>query len=171
MGKIITESGANFGEFAEKDLFHIEKSPIVESLGTGIKRVEFIVRSKSDIIFVEVKTGCLNPNSPDKGENFDQFYDDIADKFIDSLNVYAATVLGRYNGNDDVGANLKSVIPLKDKKIKFVLVVTASDFLEDWLQSPKLELETRLRKVRKIWGINIIVLNRNMAEKYGLIYN
>ena len=51
----------------------------------------------------------------------------------------------------------------------FVLVITADEILEDWLQGPKLELEDRLKHLMKIWNIQIVVLNKNLAVQYGLV--
>ena len=84
MGEIITESGVDFGEFESEDLFPIESSNLLKSLGKGIKTVEFItLKQKDNIIFVEAKTGCPNPQNKEKGgqdaKNFNAFYDDIAD--------------------------------------------------------------------------------------------
>lgn len=36
----------NFGEYDEKDLFHIEKSQIYKKLGDGIPTIEFNVKTK-----------------------------------------------------------------------------------------------------------------------------
>jgi hypothetical protein len=47
-------------------------------------------------------------------------------------------------------------------------VITSDEILEDWLRGPKLELEERLKKTKKIWGVNILVLNRKMAVEYGI---
>ena len=44
MGKIIHESGCEFGEFVEDNLFYIEHSNMLDNLGKGIKTVEFITR-------------------------------------------------------------------------------------------------------------------------------
>ena len=51
----------------------------------------------------------------------------------------------------------------------------AADYLmacgTDWLAGPKAILEERLLALRKIWGIEILVLNYELAEKYNLINN
>lgn len=174
MGEIITESGVDFGEYEAEDLFHIESSNLLKSLGKGIKTVEFItLQQKDNIIFVEAKTGCPNPKNKEKGgqdaENFNAFYDDIADKFIDSLQVYIAGILGNFEDTSEIGKNLTKVKPLKSKKLTFVLVITADEILEDWLQGPKLELEQRLKRLIKIWNVKIVVLNKQLAVEFGLV--
>lgn len=174
MGKIITESGLDFGEFETENLFHIESSDLLKSLGQGVKTVEFITLQKKDnIIFLEAKTGCPNPKNKIKGGkeacNFHSFYNDIADKFIDSLQVYIAGILENYKDNEEIGKNLLNIQPLRYKNLMFVLVITADEILEDWLQGPKLELEDRLKHLMKIWNIQIVVLNKNLAVQYGLV--
>lgn len=64
---------------------------------------------------------------------------------------------------------MKKVKPLRNKEIYFVLVITADEILEDWLNGPKLELEERLRKIMKIWKVKVIVLNTTLAKKFGII--
>ena len=174
MGKIIRESGCEFGKFAEEDLFWIEHSDMFNDFGKGVKTVEFITRLDDRVImFLEAKTGCPNPSNKlkdkDSENKFTKFYDDIAEKFQDSLQIFIAGILERYETNDEIGVNLKKVKPLKNKEIQFVLVITADEILEDWLNGPKLELEERLKKVMKIWKIKIIVLNTSLARKLGII--
>ena len=174
MKKIINESGVAFGEFNSDDLFYIEESDLYKSLGTGIKTVEFIVLDQKDtIIFLEAKTGCPNPQNKEMGgektEKFVEFYNDISEKFIDSLQIYIAGLLEKYGKTEEIGENLMKVKPLEKKKLKFVLVITADEIKEEWLWGPKLELENRLLKLRKIWGISVIVLNKSLAYNYGLL--
>ena len=173
MKKIINESGVAFGEFNSDDLFYIEESDLYKSLGTGIK-TEFIVLDQKDtIIFLEAKTGCPNPQNKEMGgektEKFVEFYNDISEKFIDSLQIYIAGLLEKYGKTEEIGENLMKVKPLEKKKLKFVLVITADEIKEEWLWGPKLELENRLLKLRKIWGISVIVLNKSLAYNYGLL--
>ena len=75
----------------------------------------------------------------------------------------------KYGKTEEIGENLMKVKPLEKKKLKFVLVITADEIKEEWLWGPKLELENRLLKLRKIWGISVIVLNKSLAYNYGLL--
>lgn len=173
MGKIILESGREFGEFDEDNLFYIEHSNMLDNLGRGIKTVEFITLDDNIIMFLEAKTGCPNPLNKLKDSEvknkYIEFYDDIAEKFQDSLQIFTAGILERYEKTDEIGVNLRKVKPLKNKEIYFVLVITADEILEDWLNGPKLELEERLRKIMKIWKVKVIVLNTILAKKFGII--
>lgn len=170
--KIITESEMNFGKFDEENLFHIEDSKIYKDLGSGIKTVEFILKwKKNEILFLEVKTTC--PNSANKNESmektqkFEEYYSEITEKFIDSLQVYLAAVMGRYQDLAEIGAELRSVDSMKEIRLKFILVVkNAKDIT--WLAGPLAELKARLLQVRKIWGVEVAVLNEELAKENKL---
>lgn len=123
--KSIPESGVVFGPYDEKDLFYIEKSKLYGSLGTGLKTVEFVRRTKTGVLFVEAKTNVPNPENKDsseeKREKFEEFYTDVPDKFVDSLGIYTAAILKRYGDTSEIGENL-SLVDLKDKKLTFATV-------------------------------------------------
>ena len=162
----------NFGKFDEENLFHIEDSKIYKDLGSGIKTVEFILRwRKNEILFLEAKTTC--PNSANKNESmektqkFEEYYSEITEKFIDSLQVYLAAVMGRYPDLAEIGAELRSVDSMKEIRLKFILVVkNAKDIT--WLAGPLAELKARLLQVRKIWGVEVAVLNEELAKENKL---
>ena len=170
--KIITESEMNFGKFDEENLFHIEDSKIYKDLGSGIKTVEFILKwKKNEILFLEAKTTC--PNSANKNESmkktqkFEEYYSEITEKFMDSLQVYLAAVMGRYPDLAEIGAELRSVDSMKEIRLKFILVVkNAKDITR--LAGPLAELKARLLQVRKIWGIEVAVLNEELAKENKL---
>lgn len=170
--KIITESEMDFGKFDEENLFHIEDSKIYKDLGSGIKTVEFILKwKKNEILFLEAKTTC--PNSANKNESmektqkFEEYYSEITEKFIDSLQVYLAAVMGRYQDLAEIGAELRSVDSMKEIRLKFILVVkNAKDIT--WLAGPLAELKARLLQVRKIWGVEVAVLNEELAKENKL---
>ncbi len=162
----------NFGKFDEENLFHIEDSKIYKDLGSGIKTVEFILKwKKNEILFLEAKTTC--PNSANKNESmkktqkFEEYYSEITEKFMDSLQVYLAAVMGRYPDLAEIGAELRSVDSMKEIRLKFILVVkNAKDIT--WLAGPLAELKARLLQVRKIWGVEVAVLNEELAKENKL---
>ena len=87
----VVESNMIF-EFEEKHIFQIENSNLHSSLGDGIKTVEFVVSVKPDeILFVEAKSSSPQPKAENK-ERFDEFIDEISDKFIHSFNMYLTSV-------------------------------------------------------------------------------
>lgn len=173
MGVVIKESGVNFGEFQQKNLLQIEKSELLRKIGSGVRTVEFVLLEKcGKIIFVEAKTGCPNPNSvgiqDETREKFEQFYDEIAEKFGDSLQVFLKGIL---KGTEEAvaGTEVMKISNVRNATLEFVLVITSDEILEDWLVAPKEELEYRLKKIRKIWGIKVSVLNKELARKKGLL--
>lgn len=162
----------NFGKFDEEALFHIENSKIYKDLGSGIKTVEFILKwRKNEILFLEAKTTC--PNSANKNESmektqkFEEYYSEITEKFIDSLQVYLAAVMGRYQDLAEIGAELRSADSMKEIRLKFILVVKNAKGIT-WLAGPLAELKARLLQVRKIWGVEVAVLNEELAKENKL---
>lgn len=174
MDKIIHESGANFGPFKDKDLFHIEKSTTYNILGKGVKTVEFICArdDRKSFVLVEAKKTCPNERnreeSPTKIEKYDDYYASIVQKVEDSLQILVATLLERFKFDEGVGENLRK-IRIANADFKFVLVLTSLDVKEDWLAGPKAELERRLLRLRKIWGLKVIVMNQEMAKRLRLV--
>ena len=162
----------NFGKFDEADLFHIEDSKIYKNLGSGIKTVEFILKyDENSIVFLEAKKSCPNAanryESEEKYQKFEEYYSSITEKFVASLQIYLATILDKYQDTSEVGDGLRTVTSMKDIQLKFILVVkNAEDII--WLAGPLAELKARLLQVRKIWGVEVAVLNEKLAGEYNL---
>lgn len=176
MGKItIEESGSIFGPFHEADLFHIEKSEILEKLGSNIKTVEFVVVRKDNkaLLFVEAKKSCPNSahryGSRERKQKYEKYYTNIVQKIEDSMLVTLAAILGRYGSADEIGKNMQGMTALAKRPLQFVLVLTNPEIDISWLSGPKAELEKRLLSIRKTWGLEVIVMNRELAETYHLI--
>lgn len=168
----ILESEMNFGPFEEDSLFQIEDSEIYKELGDGIRTVEFILRyTKDSIIFLEAKKSCPNSSnryeSEEKREKFEEYFSSITKKFIDSLQIYLTVILNKYENMSEVGRNLQNVHSIKDVQLKFVLVVKTADIT--WLAGPLEELKARLLPIRKIWGIDVAVLNEELAKQYKIV--
>lgn len=162
----------NFGKFDETDLFHIEDSEIYKDLGLGIKTVEFILKyDENSIVFLEAKKSCPNASnryeSEEKEQKFEEYYASITEKFIASLQIYLAAILDKFQNSGEVGDNLKTVSSMKNIQLKFILVVKNAEDIT-WLAGPMAELKERLLQIRKIWGVEIAVLNEELAGKYKL---
>lgn len=171
--KIIRESEMDFGEFDEKNLFHIEDSKIYKSLGSGIKTVEFVLKyNENSIVFLEAKKTCPNAanryESKEKQDKFEEYYSSITEKFIASLQIYLATILSRFQDSSEVGDSLNSINAMKEAKLKFILVVKNVEDIT-WLVGPMAELKARLLQIRKIWDIEVAVLNEGLAREHKLI--
>ncbi|MEA2028172.1 MAG: hypothetical protein U9N49_04290, partial [Campylobacterota bacterium] len=115
----VSESGVDFGDFLEDDLFQIEKvlSDYVQ-LGEGINKVEFILKSYYDgtsIVFVEAKSSI--PRDSNK------FFEEIKSKMIHSITVWFSAVAGRHSKlQDHLPKNHKNLNILK-LPIKLILVI------------------------------------------------
>lgn len=163
----------NFGKFEETDLFHIEDSQIYKDIGSGIKTVEFILKyDENSIVFLEAKKSCPNVanryESKKKEQKFEEYYSSIAEKFIASLQIYLAAILDKFQNTEEVGDKLKTVNSMKNIQLKFILVVKNAEDIT-WLAGPLAELKARLLQIRKIWGVEIAVLNEELAGEYKLI--
>lgn len=170
--KIIQESKMNFGPFDEKNLFHIEESQIYKELGDGIKTVEFIVKNgRDDIVFLEAKESCPNVSnryeSEEKEKKFEEYYISITDKFVESLQIFLSVLMDKHENISEVGMELSHIHSMRNIKMKFILVVRKAKDIA-WLAGPLAELKARLRYIRKIWNIDIIVLNEELAKKNKL---
>ena len=169
---VIPESGMNFGKYDEKDLFHIETSEIYKKLGDGIPTVEFILKyNGNNIVFLEAKKSCPNAanrnESKEKEQKFEEYYSSITEKFIASLQIYLAAILDKFQNSEEVGDRLRTVNSMKDIQLKFILVVKNAEDIT-WLAGPLAELKARLLQIRKIWGVEIAVLNEELAGEYKL---
>lgn len=80
-----------------------------------------------------------------------------------------AAILGRYGISREVGQNMQGLTALAKRPLQFVLVLTDPKVEDSWLSGPKAELEKRLLSIRKTWGLEVIVMNRELAETYHLI--
>lgn len=171
--KVIKESEMYFGEFDEKNLFHIEQSKIYKEIGSGVKTVEFVLKYNNSIIFLEAKKSCPNAKNKDSSEEkykkFEEYYCSITDKFVASLQIYIASILNRYGKNNDIGQELLNISDFYNIKLKFILVIKNADDIT-WLAGPMAELKSRLLQYRKIWNIEIAVLNEKIAKEYGLVH-
>ena len=105
--------------------------------------------------------------SKEKEQKFEEYYGSITEKFISSLQIYLAAIMNRYQDTSEIGDNLRSVSNMKDVKLKFILVVKNAEDIT-WLAGPLAELRARLLKVRKIWGVEVVVLNEELAGEYNL---
>ena len=164
MDKIITESGM---DFIADNTFHIEKSDSYLKLKDSIKTVEFIRAKDNKLLFVEAKSSFPKPNNPDNQESSAKFQseiEDICNKFIHSLNLYASIV---------IGVNMQPLPdfqPAIEVSLNFVLIF--NNFEHKWCVPVNKALTNQLRKsecIAKIWKPAVLVLNHETATKRKLI--
>ena len=84
-----------------------------------------------------------------------------------SLQIYLAAILDKFQNSEEVGDRLRTVNSMKDIQLKFILVVKNAEDIT-WLAGPLAELKARLLQIRKIWGVEIAVLNEELAGEYKL---
>ena len=168
---IITESGMDFVISDRSRLFYIENSGLYEKLKGGIRTTEYIYLGKKDVLqFVEAKTTFPNSNnkeeSKEKEIKYNRYYRELCQKYTDSFNILTASLLGK-NGIEDIGEKISAIRSMENIQIRFLLVIKNAE--ETWLSGVKAELEYRLFSLRKIWKIDVQVLNEELAYKKGII--
>jgi hypothetical protein len=166
---IIAESGMTFGPYLDEHCFYIETSKIYQSIeNKGVKIVEFLLfkpKQTPSIFIVEAKTSSPQPATQPR---FDEYINEIKDKFSNTLALFMAIYLKRH---DDVELpdHFKQ---LELSKINFILVLVVKNHKIEWLPALQDELKETLKPTAKIWnlkGIWIQVLNEAGAKEVGLV--
>ncbi|MBE6111696.1 MAG: hypothetical protein E7195_01590 [Peptococcaceae bacterium] len=158
----IIESGMVFGDFAEQDVLHIEKTETYQNIKDHVKTVEFLYTpSHKGIFFIEAKSSTPNPN---KKADYTAFINEICDKFSHSFQLFSSMYMER---QQDLLTGTFAEIDYKT--VKFVLVLVVNGHLEEWLPPLKAELEQHLRYHKQIWDTEIVVLNEVLAQQKHLV--
>lgn len=174
MGVIIEESGLKFGEYSEKQVFHIEECvQYTKSLRQKeIKTCEFILQRGKKLYFIEAKASSPKEIAGDipaedkkhREKSYTDFVEEIVLKMRHSLSLYGNILLKRYE-QDSLPENMANA-DLSDTQINLVLVINTED--GNWKPSPELQdaLRFALRKEINLWRIgNLFVINAEMARK------
>lgn len=169
MGEYVIESGMKFGPFPADALIRIESSPQYVKIQQGMHISEFIYydKNKNRIISLEAKTTAPNPNSENvenPKEKFQEYINDIREKFENSLDLYVNMVLKK-----EIPSEFED-IDYKKTDILFILVIKNHE--REWLKDVKDALEMAVRSVHrtnKIWKCKVLVINEEIAERSGLI--
>jgi hypothetical protein len=160
MVEVITESDM---DFVADNVFHIEKSSL-HSRMSGIRTVEFIRRMEEGLLFVEARTTFANPYNPaaDNYVKFQTEIDEIRDKFIHSLNMYASVVLGINSESLP-----ESFSPPDRVSLVFVLVIKTHKL--EWCKPISAGiLEALPSYIKKIWKPIVQVINHEKAIQQHL---
>lgn len=75
--------------------------------------------------------------------------------------------MGKFVNMSEVGAKLQNIDSMRAVQLKFILVVKNAEDIT-WLAGPLAELKARLLQIRKIWGVEVAVLNEELAGQYKL---
>lgn len=164
----IEESDMIFGDFEKNKVFKIEKSKLYNKIGNGIKVVEFIfLRNENELDFIEAKSSSPRPTKQNV-LRFNEFVDEISDKFIHSFNMFYSAILKR---NEDYGELSSNFFELDNSrvKLKFILVIRGHEI--EWLLPISDALKKKLSYQNIIWKSEVIVMNDSIANKYDLVKN
>lgn len=112
------ESGMTF-KMEKDNLFRIEKSQEVIRM-QSFKPCECVVRSGKFLDLIEAKSSAPNPHSGDKTD-FNTFYKEIEQKFIDSL-LYTTGITAERRNDAACPVNVKGV-QLSVIKYRFYLII------------------------------------------------
>lgn len=153
--------------FADDDVFRIEEDELVRGHSSR-KACECVVLISPQIAFIEAKASTPNPNAR---ERFDEFIDDIKQKFTDSLNLFEGIKKGQL-GEDALmrlPVNLRNTeVPTKE----YLIYLIVHGHRLDWLPGLQDALREALRDVVKEWNLrdsNVKALNEEVAKELHLI--
>lgn len=162
----INESNMIFGDFEEDTIFQIEKSKLHNKIGNGIKVVEFIfLRNENELNFIEAKSSSPRPTK-DNIVRFNEFIEEIVDKFIHSFNLFYSTILKR---NKDYGEMNNNFFELDNSQTKLKLILVIKGHEIEWLLPISDALKKKLSYQNIIWKSEVIVMNEKIANKYNLV--
>lgn len=162
----INESNMIFGDFEEDKVFQIESSKLHKNVGNGIKVVEFILLSKKDeLSFIEAKSSSPKPVK-DNIIRFNEFINEISDKFIHSFNLYYSAVLRRCKECHELNSRF---VDLDNSQIKFKFILVIKVHRIEWLMPLSDALKEKLAYHNTIWKSQVVVLNDEQAKEYKLI--
>lgn len=162
----INESNMIFGDFEEDRVFQIENSKLHKNIGNGIKVVEFILLSKeNELSFIEAKSSSPKPIK-DNIIRFNEFINEISDKFIHSFNLYYSAILQRCKECEELNLNF---VNLDNSQINFKFILVIKGHRTEWLMPLSDALKESLSYHNTIWKSKVIVFNDELAKKYKLI--
>ena len=162
----INESNMIFGEFKENKIFEIEKSKLHNKIGNGIKVVEFIfLRNKNELNFIEAKSSSPRPTKQNY-IRFNDFIEEISDKFIHSFNLFYSAILKRNKDYGEINNNFFE-IDNSQVKLKFILVIKGHEI--EWLLPISDALKNKLSYQNIIWKSEVVVMNEKIANTYNLV--
>jgi hypothetical protein len=171
----ITESGMEFGPFAETECFVVENSRTHKAVQPGVQIAEFLViraGNPSQVWIVEAKSSTPNPASqlPNAGVKFADFITEIRDKLTNALVLGVTACMGRHPAAAGELPPGFAGLSLGTAAFRFVLVVNGHK--EEWLPPLHDAMVKALRVTSRTWGLggnSVVVLNDKGARARGLI--
>lgn len=165
---IICESKMNFIIPDKASVFQIEESKIMKNLGTGLKRVEFILLDqKGTLIFLEAKPAGYIYS--EKAYLYDKRIKELVEKFENSIDVFFAIQGKRIrDSRQEVGEKLMNA-EFYQKNIRCYVVINGSK--EEFCKTVTLRLQHELKRRLQIYNMNIFAINKKQALEIQLIEN
>ena len=146
------------------EIFEIEKSKLLKSMGQGVKTVEFIMYTGNRIRFIEAKESA--PNSDNK-EDFDEYIEMVFEKFVHSMDLFFAVLLNR---KEDNHAEVSERIKFADMKTTNIILLLVIKSHPDKALLPITEaLKRSLRRHMKTWNLDVLAINYETALKWKLV--
>lgn len=155
-----------FGDFKEDDVFQIEKSKLHSTIGDRIKVVEFLlIKDISKLYFIEAKSSSPQPTEDNK-VRFDEYIQEISDKFIHSFNLFYSAILKRNKHHVELSNNFFN---LSHDEIEFKFILVIKNHKIDWLLPISDALNRKLSHQNTIWKSKVVIMNYDLATKYNLV--
>jgi hypothetical protein len=158
-----------FGSYPEEHCFYIETSKIYQSIKhNGVKSAEFLLFKQNktpSILIVEAKLSSPQPTTQPR---FDDYINDIRDKFSHSLVLFITIFLKRHD-DSELSNHLQNI---ELSTVNFILVLVIKNHKTEWLPQLRDQLKEALRPIAVIWNLKgtwIQVLNEDLAKEIGLI--
>lgn len=170
---IVNESGMSFPIVDESLFFYIEKSNLYKSIQEGVKVGEFIILDDHFCYIIEAKTSSPNPNNKENHNDlkFDQFVEEIKEKFVNTISVFIANRLKRH-GEIFYNEMPNPFQTIELDALNFKLILIIKNHKLDWLTPVNDELKKKIKGFLKSWNIkdhHLKVLNEELARENGFI--
>ncbi|PRR85862.1 hypothetical protein [Clostridium luticellarii] len=125
------------------------------------------MKNENELDFIEAKSSSSRPTK-ENYIRFNEFIDEISDKFIHSFNLFYSAILKR---NKDYGELSSNFFELDNSrvKLKFILVIRGHEI--EWLLPISDALKKKLSYQNTIWRSEVIVMNDSIANRYDLVKN
>lgn len=172
---IVTESGMTFS-FPTDDLFRIEKCETYQSIKQqNVKIVDFVAKAPDRnnteaLFFIEAKSSAPSPNNPKSKERFDEYVNEIYEKFRNSVILYSGLLLNRpYTKKSTLPTNHSHAFA---SSAATHLVLIIKNHRDEWCEALQNTFSQHkgLTAIKKTFYIkNILVVNEEIAKEYGLI--
>lgn len=153
--------------FDNQNAYRIEQANIVQEK-RDIKVCEYFALINGRMLLIEAKSSSPRPENKIK---FDEFIDEISQKFIDTLLLFNALSIGRHGEaeRNNLPTNIQQ-IPLANVQYAMYLIVHGNEI--EWMEPILAALKLKLKHCLKSWNIqdiNVYAINHETAKKKGLI--